>query len=76
MRLAAIRDRDARTRRGLNRDALGSGRVVLDDVLLLDRRDDQLARDREADRRGDIQDQRTGCLGGVGVRVGQGQVGV
>jgi hypothetical protein len=76
MCLAAVRNRDPGAARGLNRDALGSGRVVLDDVLFLNRRNNKLARAREADRRGDVQDQGSSGLRGVGVRVGQGQVGV
>ncbi len=76
MCLTTVRDRDAGAGRGLDRDALATGRVVLDDVLLLDRRNDQFARAREAHARSDVEDQRTSRLCGVGVRVGQRQVGV
>ena len=77
MRFAAIGHGDTSASRGLDRDALPTGRVVLNNVLLLDGRNYQLARLRERTKSGShIQYQAARSLRGIAVCDGDGQVGV
>ena len=74
---AAVWYSDTSASRGLDRDALATGRVVLDDVLFLAGRNHQLASGCQATKcRGHIQHQGTRRLGRIAVGDADGQVGI
>ena len=77
MSFAAVRHGDARASRGLDRDALATSRVVLNNVLFLDSGHYQLASGRQATKsRCDVQYQGPRSLGRVAVGDADGQVGI